>query len=99
MSPFPVRIGSAAQHDISDTVTWYEAQRPGLGERFLWALDDLVHRIADNPRQFPVVESQVRRALLPRFPYALYFTVTTDCVVVVAVLHVRRHPKEWQRRV
>lgn len=95
----PVRLGSGAQHDVADTAAWYEAQRPGLGERFMEALDGLFNRMAENPRQFPIIESAVRRALLRRFPYAIYFLVTANHIAVVAVLHVRRYPQEWQRRV
>ena len=56
----PVRLNSGAQHDVADIVAWYEAQRPGLGDRFMEALDGLFNQIAENPRQFPVIESEVR---------------------------------------
>lgn len=59
------------------------------------ALDGLLNRMAENPRQVPVIESEVRRALLRRFPYAIYFLVTANHIAVVAVLHVRRYPQEW----
>ena len=64
------------------------------------ALDGLLNRMAENPRQVPVIESEVRRALLRRFPYAIYFLIAAHHnIAVVAVLHVRRYPQEWQRRV
>ena len=45
------------------------------------------------------VATEARRALLRRFPYAVYFTVDREELVVLAVLHVARDPSEWQRRV
>jgi hypothetical protein len=36
--------------------------------------------------------------LLRRFPYAVYFAVESDVVIVLAVLAVGRDPAEWQRR-
>jgi hypothetical protein len=49
---------------------WYEAQREGLGERFVSEVDALIDRIRYHPLQFPVIEPPVRRGLLHCFPYA-----------------------------
>jgi plasmid stabilization system protein ParE len=46
----------------------------------------------------PAVHRHVRRALIHRFPYALYFTLAADRIEVVAVLHTRRDPTTWRRR-
>ena len=61
---------------------WYEAKRPGLGQEFGQALDVLVARIAESPLAFPRVHSESRRAVLSRFPYAVYFRVADEAVVV-----------------
>jgi len=93
-----------AQADIEESALWYEDQRPGLGERFTGELFVLIDRIAEFPLQFPVIGRSVRRGLLQRFPYAVYFLVAEGPVVVIAVLHqprsgglaapsVRRSPK------
>ena len=92
-----VIVRPAAEADIRETALWYESQRPGLASEFTLRLDALVERIAQNPLQFPEIGSGVRRALLQRFPYAIYFVVT-DCPVVIAVLHQRRHPDTWKER-
>lgn len=88
-----------AQADIEEAALWYEDQRLGLGERFTGELFDLIHRIAEFPLQFPVIGRSVRRGLLQRFPYAVYFLVDEGPVVVIAVLHQRRDPAVWKRRV
>jgi plasmid stabilization system protein ParE len=68
-----------------------------------WALSSpyestpFVERIAQNPLQFPEIGSGVRRALLQRFPYALYFIVAAS-PVLIAVLHQRRHPERLKQR-
>jgi plasmid stabilization system protein ParE len=40
----------------------------------------------------------VRRALLHTFPYAVYFHLSEETVLVLAVLHLRRNPKVWRGR-
>jgi plasmid stabilization system protein ParE len=39
-----------------------------------------------------------RRALLKRFPYAVYFAVDNEIIVVLAVFHTSRDPESWRRR-
>ena len=78
--------------DIQAAALWYEGQRGGLGKRFLNELDEVFRRIENNPRQFPTLEGEARRALLRHFPYGVYFAEGADEVVVLAVLHLHREP-------
>ena len=91
-------VRPAAAADIDDAYLWYEAQRKGLGDRFLTAVDETVNAIADRPLQYPVVRRNTRRALLRRYPYAIYFRVDGDVLVIVACMHGRRDPRRWRVR-
>jgi len=66
--------------------------------RFIDAADQLFRRLRVSPLQFPSVSADVRRALLQTFPYAVYFRVSDDAVVVFAVLHLSRDPRTWRVR-
>jgi plasmid stabilization system protein ParE len=48
--------------------------------------------------QFPVVAPDLRRALVPKFPYGIFFRVLETKIVVIAVLHLHRHPETWRSR-
>ena len=87
-----------AELDVSEAAGWYEHDRPGLGHRFLDELDELLERIERSPLQFPQIEKGVRRGLLRRFPYGVYFAVGTRLTVVLAVLHLHRKPGTWKSR-
>ena len=87
-----------AASDLDRAASWYEQQRPGLGLRFLDAADQLFRRLRDTPLQFPFVSADVHRALLQSFPYSVYFRVSDDAVVVLAVLHLSRDPRTWRAR-
>ena len=91
-------VRRAARFDVRSIREWYEAEEVGLGARFLTELDGVVERARVMPRQFPEVGRSLRRALLRRFPYCVYFLDRGDAVIVFAVLHQHRHPTEWQRR-
>jgi len=87
-----------ADLDVAATFDWYENEKARLGQNFLDELRAAYDRIADSPLAYQHLRSGIRRALLRRFPYAVYFAVEGDVVVVLAVLHVGRDPAEWQRR-
>ena len=87
-----------AESDLDHAAQWYDDQRPGLGLQFLDTVDQVFERIRVTPLQFPTVRADVRRALLHTFPYAVYFRVTDDTIVVFAVLHLRRDPRTWRDR-
>lgn len=93
-----VELTAAAQQDATDAAIAYELERPGLGYRFDAELDAAFGRIAENPLQFPVLLSDVRRALMNVFPFAIFFLVVEDHARVFAVLHQHRHPELWKRR-
>ncbi len=84
--------------DVEAAFEWNENERPGLGAEFLDELRASYYRVADGPLKYQVLRSGIRRALLKRFPYAVYFAIEADIVVVVAVLHASRDPAKWQRR-
>ncbi len=84
--------------DIAAAYQWYEREKPGLGGEFLDQLLAAYDRIAVGALQYQDLRSGIRRALLRRFPYAVYFAVEGDLVVVLAVVHASRDPAEWQWR-
>ena len=86
-----------AEAEAVEARRWYEARRAGLGEEFGAEVDAAVARIVDHPRAFPRVRGETRRVVLTRFPYALYFRITDDSIVILAV-HGRQDPSRWHRR-
>jgi plasmid stabilization system protein ParE len=87
-----------AEADLEDAARWYHDERAGLGERFISDVDRTLARIRERPLQFPAISSDVRRALLHTFPYAVYFSASEEMVTVLAVLHLRRNPRVWGGR-
>ncbi len=67
-----------ARAELIDAQDWYENEAPGLGRRFRAAVEAVIQRMSANPRQFPAVYKNIRRALLRRFPYALMLVIDAD---------------------
>ena len=94
----PLVIGRSAEIDILEVFDWYEAQRHGLGEEFVAALDACLQQIQERPEAHARVTDVVRRALLQRFPYGVYFEDRPEAIVVLACVHGSRSPEVWRRR-
>ena len=99
MSRYRIDAEPAVDSDVEAAFNWYEAEEPGLGTEFIDELRAAYDRIAEGPFRYQELRSGVRRALTRRFPYAIYFSVEGEVIVVLAVLHARRDPAEWQRRI
>ncbi len=87
-----------AAADVHDAYRWYEKQRPGLGEQFLAELAATLESVTASPHSYPAVHRSTRRALLVRFPYAVFFLERSHGILVVAVYHAKRDPRGWTRR-
>ena len=96
---YEVHIRSVAEIDIKEAANWYEKHRKGLGDEFLDEVLGAFETISDNPYIYAVVHRQTRRALIHRFPFAIYYRIEEWSIIVVTVMHGSRHPKRWQERI
>jgi plasmid stabilization system protein ParE len=87
-----------AQNDLRSAFEWYESQRPGLGESFLAAVQQRLESIAAFPDANRVIYRQIRRAVVSRFPYLIFYVPKAERVDVLAVLHHARNPADWPSR-
>ena len=95
---FEVRIRPEAEQDMSEAASWYEQQQRGLGQEFLDETLAVFMRLGEIPLVCELMYRSARRALLRRFPFAVFYTFEDDVVLVVGVLHGSRHPRHWMRR-
>lgn len=90
-----LRFTERAARDLEKQYLWYELRRRGLGDEFFASATLTFHSIQTNPSTYPLARPKVRRAPLRRFPFGVFFAVSGDEVVVLAVVHGRRHPRLW----
>ena len=88
----------AAAADIEEAYRWYEARRAGLGQEYLESVQRALDLVMENPRAYPIVHRDARRALLRRFPYGLFYRLIREQVIIVACFHAKRNPRWWRGR-
>ena len=99
MNPYRIENKPIVDADVEAAFQWYEGEEEGLGYEFLNELRAAYHRIQDGPSKYKLLRSGIRRAMTRRFPYAVYFSIQGDVIVVLGVLHAARDPAVWQRRI
>jgi toxin ParE1/3/4 len=95
---FELIISPEAEADMGEAFNWYEEKFSALGSDFLLNVDAALQAILRNPEQFPLVHKTIRRTLIRRFPYQIFFVLETSRIVVLAVFHAKRNPKRWKGR-
>jgi plasmid stabilization system protein ParE len=93
--PFPIRVRPQVEADIRAAMVWYGERVPGLDRAFHRAVLDALDRLCESPEMYRVIQGDVRRVILRRFPYALFYLFDGTEVVVLACIHERRSPEQW----
>lgn len=91
---FKVQVRRVAEIDLASVQVWYEAQRSGLGAEFQSEVSQILDRLAETPLLYQVVYRDVRRAIVHRFPYFIWYRVIGEEVTVLAGTHCRQDPNK-----
>ena len=89
----------AALEDLLEAQGNYDALRSGLGSEFATAITDRMDLLLEFPESGQAFENRnVRRVGVGRFPYQIIYRFAFDTVLVIAIVHERRHPRVWLGR-
>jgi len=78
----------------NDAYQWYEEQLEGLGESFLFDLEQANKKITTNPTFYSFQDDRYRRILLKKFPYIVIYEILDKEIVVYAIFHTSRNPNK-----
>ena len=93
-----VRLTPAAEADVRAIYAWYQDHGEGVAADFKQVLDAALARIGLTPRAYPQVHGPVRRVVLHRFPYCVFYIPQETEIIVYGVFHGHRDPSVWRRR-
>jgi plasmid stabilization system protein ParE len=95
---WPVELLALAEEDLAQAKDWYRRCHPHLEADLVLCVEEALARMARNPFSLARVNGEFRQAFVHRFPYRIVFRPVADRIVVVAILHTRRHPLTWITR-
>jgi plasmid stabilization system protein ParE len=92
-------IRPEAEVDLAQANDWYERQREGLSNEFRICIEEAMDRIDRMPELHAPIYKGVRRCLVRRFPYAIFYKIEETRILVIGVMHARRDPAKWRSRI
>ena len=93
---FSLIIRQKAETHLIEAFDWYEKKRSSLGSEFLLSVEATLNAIQQNPNLFSVRFKDIHCALIPRFPYGIFYFIDEDKIIVIALFHLSRNPKLWK---
>jgi plasmid stabilization system protein ParE len=94
-----VKFLPEAEFELNEAIEWYAHKQFGLDTEFMRCIDEAISKIQRNPKLFPIALKNSRKALVKRFPFTIYYEHKNNAIMILAVFHVRRNPKDWQKRI
>ena len=95
---YEVQVRRAAELDLAEAQVWYETQQTGLGAEFRSEVSRVIDRLAETPLIYQIVHRDVRRAIVRRFPYLIWYRVAPQMVIVLACTYAGRDPERVKAR-
>ena len=93
-----IKVTSAAKQDIKNAVDWYNDQKNDLGLAFKTYVIQAIEKIKLNPFAFQKRYKTNRIKFLRKYPYGIHYKLTEDFIIILAVFHTSRSPKNWKKR-
>jgi plasmid stabilization system protein ParE len=95
-----IRAAGPASEELEDAVGWYEERRRGLGREFFDSVGDALRHIDAHPEAGAMAfgDSDLRRLLIPRFPYQVVYRLGPNEILIIAFAHLKRRPGFWKHR-
>ena len=88
-----------ALDEYEDAARYYAACQPGLELRFIACVESAFRQVSEAPMRWRIFEEDVRRCLVHVFQYAVLYSIESDYVLIIAVMHFSREPGYWRHRV
>ena len=94
-----VRFISAVNIELDEAIKYYDYQLPGLGFRFFQEISSAVERIKIIPHGWSKINGNTRRCIIKGFPYALFYVLEKEEILVTAVANLHRNPEHYKDRI
>lgn len=91
--PYSVRYKRAAAAEVEAAIGWYLRPEIDQAPSFIKELERTEAHLRTLPALYQQVEGEIRRAVLRRFPYSLFFVIERNEVIVLACMHQHQRPR------
>ena len=94
----PIIVRPVADAEFVESIDHYKQVGEAVARDFARTIDDVIREVALTPKRYPIVEGDVREAPVGGFPFAVYYRVRANRLIVLAIYHQSRDPSGWKTR-
>lgn len=87
-----------AEEEFDKAIEYYENIELGLGYDFALEIHSAIQRSIEHPKAWSILDGEVRRSLVRRFPYGVLYSEEPDGIFILAVMNLHRDPEYWKKR-
>lgn len=87
-----------AEIELEQAINYYENIRLGLGFDFSTEVYAAIKRAISLPEAWTVVNGDIRRSLVSRFPFGVLYSIESNGIYIIAIMNLHREPNYWQER-
>lgn len=95
----PIILLLEAEQEMLEAAFYYQSKASGLGVDYLSEIERAVEAISESPYTWPILEGELKRRLVRRFPFGVIYRIDPDEIVVIAVAHLCKKPGYWKKRI
>lgn len=87
-----LEISELAFFEIEDAKEFYNLQKPTLGDTFKNDIKKSIEHIKEFPYLYPNITDNLKRCVLHRFPYSIFYSIIDNTILILSVAHQHRKP-------
>ena len=93
-----VSYHAKAADEYVEAIDYYEDCQTGLGKQLTQEIDASIKLVLAFPTAWTLLEGEIRRILIRRFPFGLLYISRADEIYILAVMNLNRNPNYWKKR-
>ncbi len=94
----PVEFLFGADTDLQEIFNRFEDYREGFGAEFMAVVDAYLARLSVYPESAPIYVDAVRRQIIQRFPYGIFYEVHPTRIMITAIVDLRQDEERILKR-
>lgn len=97
---FSIELSDDAEDDFNKSYEYYHyhEDNPKVADALYISINHCFEIIKQNPNTFPIAYKNVRKYVIKKFPFVVYYRIVDEVIQVIAIFHTSRNPETWNER-
>ncbi len=97
---FGIEISDEAEIDFDKSYQYYYSKEsPKVANSFYKQINLSLEILKQHPASFPLAYKNVRKYVVKKFPFVIYYQLVGSAIRVIAIFHTSRNPEIWNDRI